>query len=70
MPGKASGQLKIPEKRIASSKQAPFTGGLSRLITIPPRLAEVMIGNHPECKHFLFGNKAGNLAMLSRGDVW
>ena len=64
LPGKASGQLKLPEKRIMTSKQAPIHWELAcyapLAITIPPPLAEVMIGNHYECGAIWSGNAIGN----------
>jgi hypothetical protein len=65
--GEASGQVKLPDKRIDTRKQAPNIGSLPRSITIPPRLAEVTNGNHPVPEPALFGNQTGNLVLIDRG---
>ena len=73
LPSRSSGQLTQTDNRIANNQQAPLSGGLPRYpvqqITIPPRLAKVMFGNHPERGSVLFGNHADYQALTSRGDI-
>ena len=78
MSGKASDQVTLPEKRIVTRKQAPYTGSLYRnvlpMITIPSPLAKVMIGNQIERGVRRFGNAVGNgdnyQTITNGGDSW
>jgi hypothetical protein len=65
LPGKASGQIALPEKRI-TFEQAPSDGGLFCLVvkktTIPPRLAKVVIGSLLERGPVAIASLIGSLA--------
>ena len=59
LPGKASGQITLPDKRI-TIWQAPSDGSLLCFITIPSPLAKVMNGNQVERGTSMFGNAIAN----------
>ena len=72
--GKASGQLRPPEKRITICEQAPDDGGLFCLVIIPSPLAKVMDGNEVECGIRWFGNAIANAenykTITNGGAMW
>ena len=76
--GKASGQLKLPEKRIDINKQALIDEGLFCLVlaktTIPPRPAKVVFGGLPKRGSVLIGSLIGShlnyLTTSNGGDTW